>query len=271
MMPPCWVGLWVNCGPLAERFEHKSVANLSQLNELPLAAFLCFTVPITGSSQSKSVFIVRFKLNKHGRLAFDWEFLLTVQQCQDDYGKTLVNIINNILFARSWPVKKFTLHISYEDPQPQQSDIDRWCLFLSRNGVEELNICLDSNDDPQPQLPFCLLSCRTFKELIVRGPTIDLPVNACGIFSNVTSLAFFHVRFKCSVSGIASSISFPKLEKLAFGGCRGINKFEIGQPKLEMLSVIGSMYEVVDSRWLAPHLKVIKTLWLSGSSLWVRI
>nr|GMC47985.1 F-box/FBD/LRR-repeat protein At1g13570-like [Ipomoea batatas] len=121
---------------------------------------------------------------QHGRLAFDWEFLLTVQQSQDDYGRTLVNIINNILFARSWPVKKFTLQISYEDPQPQQSDIDRWCLFLSRNGVEELNICLDSNDYPQPQLPFCLLSCRTIKELIVRGPTIDLPVNACGAGAN---------------------------------------------------------------------------------------
>ncbi|XP_031120782.1 uncharacterized protein LOC116024025 [Ipomoea triloba] len=35
-----------------------------------------------------------------------------------------------------------------------------------------------------------------------------------------------------------------------------------------MLSVIGSMYDVVDSRWLAPHLKAIKNLSLSGSSLW---
>ncbi|XP_019150455.1 PREDICTED: uncharacterized protein LOC109147253 isoform X2 [Ipomoea nil] len=34
-----------------------------------------------------------------------------------------------------------------------------------------------------------------------------------------------------------------------------------------MLSVIGSMYDFVDSRWLAPHLKAVKTLWLCGSSL----
>ncbi|XP_019159762.1 PREDICTED: F-box/FBD/LRR-repeat protein At1g13570-like isoform X2 [Ipomoea nil] len=206
---------------------------------------------------------------QHGRLSFDWEFLLTVQQCQDDYyGRTLVKIINNILFPRAWPVKKFTLRISYDDPQPPQSAIDRWCLFLSRNGVEELNIRLDSDEveENSYQLPFCLLSCRTIKELIVRGPSIDLPVNGCGIFSNVTSLAFYNVEFKCSVSGIASSFSFPKLEKLAFGYCEGINKFETGQPKLEMLSVIGYMY-VVDSRWLAPHLKSIKTLWLCDSSL----
>nr|GMC47984.1 F-box/FBD/LRR-repeat protein At1g13570-like [Ipomoea batatas] len=139
---------------------------------------------------------------QHGRLAFDWDFLLTVPKCRDNYGRTLVNIINNILFSRAWPVKKFTLQISYDDPQPPQSDIDRWCLFLSRNGAEELNIRLDNSDDwgPDYQLPFYLLSCRTIKELIVRGPSIDLPVNACGIFSNVTSLAFYHVEFKCSVS-----------------------------------------------------------------------
>ncbi|XP_019150398.1 PREDICTED: F-box/FBD/LRR-repeat protein At1g13570-like [Ipomoea nil] len=205
---------------------------------------------------------------QHGRLAFDLDFLYSVWYDDDEEdGITLGNIINNILLPRAGPVKKFTLQISYEDPQPPQFDIDRWCLFLSKNGVEELNICLDS-EEKRYQVPFCLLSCRTIKELKVRGPSIDLPVNACGIFSNVTSLAFYSVELKFSVSGIASSISFPKLEKLAFGYCRGINKFEIGQPKLEMLSVIGSIYGVVYSRWLAPHLKNIKTLWLCGSSLW---
>ncbi|XP_019149964.1 PREDICTED: uncharacterized protein LOC109146771 [Ipomoea nil] len=34
-----------------------------------------------------------------------------------------------------------------------------------------------------------------------------------------------------------------------------------------MLSVRGSVYNVVESRWLTPHLKAIKALWLCGSSL----
>ncbi|XP_019159771.1 PREDICTED: F-box/FBD/LRR-repeat protein At1g13570-like [Ipomoea nil] len=123
------------------------------------------------------------------------------------------------------------MKISCDDPTPQQSDFD-----------------------------------KTIKQLIVCGPFIDLPVNACGIFSNVTSLAFYNVEFNCSGSGIASSISIPKLEKLAFGRCRGIHKFEISPPKLEMLSVIHFM-DGVESRWLAPHLKAIKTLWLCGFSL----
>ncbi|XP_031123435.1 F-box/LRR-repeat protein At1g55660-like [Ipomoea triloba] len=207
---------------------------------------------------------------QHERLAFDSEFVQNFQQSQDDEGRTLVNIINNILFSRAVPVKKFTLHIdtAYDpSPSPQQSDIDRLCLFLSSNGVEELNLSLYSNQEPDYQLPFCLLSCKTIKKLIVEGPFIDLPVNACGIFSNVTSLEFLHVEFKRGVNGIASSISIPKLEKLALEHCRGINKFEISPPKLEILSVINCMGDVVESRWLAPHLKAIKTLWLCGYSL----
>ncbi|XP_019153495.1 PREDICTED: F-box/FBD/LRR-repeat protein At1g13570-like [Ipomoea nil] len=188
-----------------------------------------------------------------------------------DDSRTLVNIINNILFFRAGPIRKFTLEINTAyDASPQQSDFDKWCLFLSRNGVEELNISLYSYLEPDYQLPFCLLSCRTIKKLIVEGPFIDLPVNGCGIFSNVTSLAFFNVSFKRSVNGIASSISTPKLEKLAFKDYGGINKFEINPPKLEILSVIGSIYDIYDfgdSRWLALHLKAIKTLWLCGSSL----
>nr|GMC92245.1 F-box/FBD/LRR-repeat protein At1g13570-like [Ipomoea batatas] len=207
---------------------------------------------------------------EHGRLVFDQEFLRSVQQCQNDEGRTLMKIINNILFFHAGPIKKFTLQIFCDDPKPQQSNFDRWCLFLSRNGVEELNLSLESFHECY-KLPFCLLYCRTIKQLIVQQLFIDLPVNGCGIFSNVTSLAFLNVNFKRCDNGIASSISIPKLEKLAFGLCRGINKFVISPPKLEILSVIGSMYDVVESRWLAPHLKAINTLWLCGSSLEVRI
>ncbi|XP_031121949.1 F-box/FBD/LRR-repeat protein At1g13570-like [Ipomoea triloba] len=207
---------------------------------------------------------------QHEQLTFDCEFVENFGQGLDDDRRTLVNIINNILFARAGPVKKFTLEIYVGNdplPSPQQSDIDMWCVFLSRNGVEELNLSLYSDLGPNFQLPFCLLSCRTIKKLIVEGPYINLPVNACGIFSNVTSLAFLNIGFKRSVDGIASSISIPNLEKLALEDCGGINKFVISPPKLEILSVIGSIYDYVDSRWLVPYLKAIKTLWLCGSSL----
>ncbi|XP_031122494.1 uncharacterized protein LOC116025413 [Ipomoea triloba] len=75
------------------------------------------------------------------------------------------------------------------------------------------------------------------------------------------------VEFRRTVNGTASSISIPNLKRLNFFDCRGINKFEISASKLEMLSVRGSVNNVVESRWLTPHLKAIKALWLCGSSL----
>ncbi|XP_031123603.1 uncharacterized protein LOC116026258 [Ipomoea triloba] len=46
-----------------------------------------------------------------------------------------------------------------------------------------------------------------------------------------------------------------------------MNKFEICPPRLAILSVIDPIDDYFYSRWLAPHLKAIKTLWLCGSSL----
>ncbi|XP_019167599.1 PREDICTED: uncharacterized protein LOC109163301 isoform X2 [Ipomoea nil] len=156
---------------------------------------------------------------QHGRLAFDWDFSDSVQQGHDDEGKTLVHIINNILLSRAVPVKKFTLCIGNYYPELRQFDFDRWCVFLSTNGVEELNIHFVNCEEAEYKLPFCILSCRTIKQLRV-------------------------------------------------GDCGGINKFEIiSASKLERLSIYNCVHDVVESRWLAPHLKAIKTLCLCGSSL----
>nr|GMD39172.1 F-box/FBD/LRR-repeat protein At1g13570-like [Ipomoea batatas] len=117
---------------------------------------------------------------QHEQLTFDCDFVQSFQQSQDVEGRTLVSIINNILFSRAGPVKKFTLEIDTENdpsPLPHQSDIDRW----------------------------------TIKKLIVEGPDIDLPLSACGIFSNVTSLAFLNVAFDRNVRKIQRKLErFPR-------------------------------------------------------------
>nr|GMD28566.1 F-box/FBD/LRR-repeat protein At1g13570-like [Ipomoea batatas] len=107
---------------------------------------------------------------QHGRLMFDEEFVQSFEQSQDDEefvqsfeqsqddeGRTLVNIINNILFSRAGPVKKFTLEIdSGFDPlpPPQQSDIDRWTIkklivegvFINLSELEFLEASLRSKE-----------------------------------------------------------------------------------------------------------------------------
>nr|GLL33729.1 F-box/LRR-repeat protein At4g14103-like [Ipomoea trifida] len=78
---------------------------------------------------------------QHGRLAFDSDFFHSVEQCYEgEEGLNPVNIINNILFFRAGPVKKFTLRLSSDDPRPEESDFK-----------------------------------RTIKQLIVEGSFIDLP------------------------------------------------------------------------------------------------
>nr|GMD29299.1 F-box/FBD/LRR-repeat protein At1g13570-like [Ipomoea batatas] len=42
---------------------------------------------------------------QHGRLALDEEFVQNFEQSQDDEARTLVNIINNILFSRAGPIR----------------------------------------------------------------------------------------------------------------------------------------------------------------------
>nr|GMD25534.1 F-box/FBD/LRR-repeat protein At1g13570-like [Ipomoea batatas] len=80
---------------------------------------------------------------RHGRLVFDADFF----QCVSSKGKAdkvtaLVNIINNILLLHDGPIKTFALHINEMDLKPQRSDLNRWCHFLSRNGVQELTLAV---------------------------------------------------------------------------------------------------------------------------------
>ncbi|XP_031120821.1 F-box/FBD/LRR-repeat protein At1g13570-like [Ipomoea triloba] len=206
----------------------------------------------------------------HGRLVFDSDFFQFLGKSEDDDKSiSFVNIIHNVLLLRTGRVKKFTLEINKaQDHMPQQSDLDLWCSFLSRNGVEELNISFFGLDEHLYKLPDCIVSCQTIKQLKLQGFLIDLPVNIGCIFAGVTSLALENLNFKPSVYGIGSSvISIPNLEKLAFRFCYGIESFEISAPKLETfyaISIKHAELAVVEYRCFRLHLKGIKTLCLSG-------
>ncbi|XP_019150460.1 PREDICTED: F-box/FBD/LRR-repeat protein At1g13570-like isoform X4 [Ipomoea nil] len=196
-----------------------------------------------------------------GRLAFDNDFFWGIQKCS---GESIVpsKIITCVLLQRVWPVKKFSLNIAaLIDPMLKQSDLDQWCLYLSRNGIEELDISLWN---PQYKLPFCIVSCPTIKQLRLNSLGFDCPINAPSIFRGVTSLIFLDVVFNRNVNGIVSSI--PNLEKLEFIGCEGISNFKFTAPKLESLSIIGFI-PAAESRWLSLHLETIKVLCLDHSCM----
>nr|GLL33695.1 F-box/FBD/LRR-repeat protein At1g13570-like isoform X4 [Ipomoea trifida] len=162
---------------------------------------------------------------RHGRLVFDTHFLECLRKCE-----------------------------GLEGPKPQQSDIDGWCVYLSRNGVEELNISVFGK---QYKLPSCIISCPTIKQLILGGFNfdIDCPVDGVGgcIFHGVTSLVFYGVEFKSRINGGV----VPNLEKLSFSFCVGINNFKICAPKLKSLD-LAFVFPAFEPRWLSPHSRLVR-------------
>nr|GMD27088.1 F-box/FBD/LRR-repeat protein At1g13570-like [Ipomoea batatas] len=69
-----------------------------------------------------------------GRLVFHQDFFECFSKYEGEKGMAQISTINDILMLRAGPVKKFVLHLRHaSDPKPQQSDLDRWCRFLSRN------------------------------------------------------------------------------------------------------------------------------------------
>ncbi|CAH9148743.1 unnamed protein product [Cuscuta epithymum] len=192
---------------------------------------------------------------RHGRL----KFYCNVYERLASFG----NMITEVLSLRSGPVREFSLTIcNQEDPALPQSDIDSWCLFLSKNGIEELD--LDFSEFQDYDLPVCIVSCPTIKVLNLRNFFVRFPVNAPprSIFPRLTSALFIDTHFEHSAAGIMSC-SIPNLVDLAFSYCIGVQKFVINAPKLESLMVIGSRNEWSEWRWFLLHLPIIKTLWLS--------
>nr|GME17889.1 F-box/FBD/LRR-repeat protein At1g13570-like [Ipomoea batatas] len=203
---------------------------------------------------------------RHGPLVFDQDFFECFSKYEGEKGMAQISTINDILMLRAGPVKKFILHLRHaSDPKPQQSDLDRWCRFLSRNGLQELNLFISRNH----KLPSCIFSCGTIEQLFLGEFIFDLSIPRC-IFPNATSLAFKHTEFRDNVMGIVYRIH--NLEELSFRHCKGITNFEISSPKLESLRLIGSLFSELDeSRWFTLSLRTIKTFCLSVNLLPVRI
>nr|GLL34096.1 F-box/FBD/LRR-repeat protein At1g13570-like [Ipomoea trifida] len=125
---------------------------------------------------------------RHGRLVFDNAFFF---KCAQKYGgyKRMVNILDRVIIHRAAPVKKFTLSNSQSDLMLNQCDLDRWCLFLSRNGVEELSIALVVSGQKY-DVPIWILSCPTIRHLNLEGaPSPNWP----GWLRLLTHLSFFWI------------------------------------------------------------------------------
>ncbi|CAH9096336.1 unnamed protein product [Cuscuta epithymum] len=202
---------------------------------------------------------------RQGQLFFDSAFFRSLENMSnsDNDSLSIVSIINNILILRAGPLKKFKLQMYYNSNPllPKQSDLDRWCLYMSRNGIEELDLSM-SHSGPKYKVPSCLVSCNTIKQLKLDYFDFYLPVDASCIFPRLTYLDFRSVEFFRGSDKFDKRLVFtiPKLEKLGLYMCSQIKSFAISAPKLKSLTEVGFECPVGSSRLLKLHLTSIVTL-----------
>ncbi|RAL37555.1 hypothetical protein DM860_000249 [Cuscuta australis] len=212
------------------------------------------------SSQWREVWL------RHGRLLFDWGFekLGTVGSTRMAFGK----MVSDILLLRSGPVKTFKLEYG---PEPTQSDLEVWCRYLSRNGIEDLHLSFrtvgDERHEPKYKLPICLFSCPTIKHLSLGSFFIDFPANARlgSVFPCLTSLQLVD----CVVSvhrANGTSPSCPNLEELVFQNCVHIENLLTSVPKLKLLGAWDQPVGI-DWEWFKPRFLVVTSLFMTAKLL----
>ncbi|CAH9096308.1 unnamed protein product [Cuscuta epithymum] len=251
------------------RRSHRSKPGLDLISQLPEDLKHKILERLDTRSAAKTALVSRQWKDvwlRHGQLAFDWH------DChgEDDF-VSVVKTITNVLLLRTGPVKRFSFSIYREFDTPEQSDLDVWCLFLSRNGIEQLYLgILPHPDSENLTIPSCIFSCQTIKRLYVEAVDFCGPVCAPhgSILSGVTSIIFTAVEFKAKASGIRG-VNIPNLEELILHACRRIDNFVFSAPKLKSLTVVYT-FSRIELKWFELHLLRIKTLCLTIDSILVK-
>ncbi|CAH9124143.1 unnamed protein product [Cuscuta epithymum] len=240
---------------LPEDLKHKILERLDTRSAAKTALF---------SRQWKDVWL------RHGQLVFGWEDCPNGGRDEDDF-KFLVKTITNVLLLRTGPVKIFSFSIYRKFNTPEQSDLDGLCLFLSKNGIEQLHLSILPHPDSEKlTIPACIFSCPTIKRLYVDAIDFYGPVCAPhgSILSGVTSIIFTEVEFKAKASGTLP-VNIPNLEELSLCWCHRIDNFVFSAPKLKSLIVVYANSSI-ELKWFELHLLGIKNLSLTIDSVLVK-
>ncbi|XP_028088680.1 F-box/FBD/LRR-repeat protein At1g13570-like [Camellia sinensis] len=114
------------------------------------------------------------------------------------------------------------------------TDIDCWILFLSRNGIKDLTLINNSDNEPY-KLHSCIYSCPKLTRLELVNGIFKAPCELSG-FHNLISLHLKKIAFAHNILGTLFSMS-PLLQRLTIKHCTGIGNLNIQAPKLKRLLV----------------------------------
>ncbi|XP_077228556.1 F-box/FBD/LRR-repeat protein At1g13570-like [Tasmannia lanceolata] len=147
-----------------------------------------------------------------------------------------VNIVDQVLLHHRGPIHKFEC----SDYLPPCSDLDRWMVFLSRQGIKELILNFYGG---VYKLPACLFSCQELYHLRLLLCNFNIPPAFEG-FRHLKILYLNEVvipndEFECLTS------NFPLLESLT---CIYYNvrlpRIKINSPNLQYLYLMGIFYSL---------------------------
>ncbi|XP_039141321.1 F-box/FBD/LRR-repeat protein At1g13570-like [Dioscorea cayenensis subsp. rotundata] len=153
----------------------------------------------------------------------------------------LGEIVDQVLFLHSGPIEKFAFDgYTYDDSFTR---VDRWLVYLSRNGLKELilNFC----PTRLYQLPTTLFNCQALTFLELQDCEFILPCVSKG-FINLATLVLKDITI--SDEYFESLISnCPLLRKLVFSDFYGCSHLKVNAPNLKELFVNG-FFEDIDPR-----------------------
>ncbi|OIT30985.1 PREDICTED: F-box/FBD/LRR-repeat protein At1g13570-like [Nicotiana attenuata] len=166
----------------------------------------------------------RYVWASNPELVFDARF------CTKRTPSDTIDIISTILFQHHGAIKTFLLDISII-PSSQYSVVDRWMLFLSRNGLANLTLQNQNNGNAPYKLPS-----------YVYGVGLERLALLNCIFRTPCSFRGFHMlkrihlkRFAFELDVAHSSLWMPNLKILCFMYCSGLRFFNIHAPELSIL------------------------------------
>ena len=160
------------------------------------------------------------------RLKFGYEFF-------EKFGhRKTPRIITEVLLLHSGPVHEFTLKIPIFYPIRIRC-LNKWILFLSRNGIKDLELEYEQNEPYQ--MPSHLFTCQELANLVLRNFKLSLPPNFRG-FKSLIELHLYHIRFESNALESLIS-SCPLLDVLTISSCSGFEYIDVSAPSLTDLYI----------------------------------
>ncbi|XP_031113419.1 F-box/FBD/LRR-repeat protein At1g13570-like isoform X2 [Ipomoea triloba] len=167
-----------------------------------------------------------------------------------------VGIGNEILLQHIGPILTFYVDIS-DVHMSQYPNIDRWILYLSRNGLRELR--MKNSGVSLYALPSYIFLCEELKHLALCNCIFKPPCGTTGSFHSLKELSLNQVAFKPEVS--ASIFTASKLETLRLIKC------SVAQVVLPMEVKSFGPGKSINFASLFEHWPLISTLFLDGYHL----